>query len=316
MKFMDQSATYVKLKELVATSKSIKIAVAFWGHPAHHEIGLLQRHDEAELICNLKMGGTNPAVIEELIDGGMNVKQSDHLHGKVYLFDDAAVVGSSNISANGLSLQGSEVAGWREANILVTEKGVLEDVRAWVRELPVNSIKSNDLDAAKEAWSRRRRAGGIYAGRPTPKTVLIDDLRNDPQKFTARRLYVCLYSEGLSKAGNKSLKFAKKGLSTADADDIDGFEWDDLPDYADLICFWNEGGKFTHDGIWNMPEVRREITKFGTRLQVCIRLRKFDGYPPSRLGSVRLWSSALAAFTEDGDHQILDLGSFAEKYLR
>jgi hypothetical protein len=79
------------------------MAVAFWGDGATKGLGLDKKRGEvATVICNLKSGGTNPNEIRELWKANINPLQCDKLHGKVYLFDDCVIIGSSNASSNGL----------------------------------------------------------------------------------------------------------------------------------------------------------------------------------------------------------------------
>lgn len=316
MNFLDGSAAQTHLRRMVSQSNSIRIAVAFWGQPAPETLGLLANQKPTEVICNLKMGGTNPEAIIALQQAGIDVLQSDCLHGKVYLFDTEAIVGSSNASANGLSLQGKELGGWSEANILITESATLAAISEWFDKLPRRKIEVADLIAAKDAWSRRRRAG--LDKLPPSKSSLIEDLSRDPKPFKGRRIFVCFYSEGLSSAGEKSLKLAKqRDLNSPES--VDGFEWPELPDFADLLCFWRENGRFYHDGLVHMPETRVEITKYGTRFQVCRNVEAIGGYRQNRVGKASAWTPALKRFADDSDGAsggFLDLGEFAEKYLR
>ena len=120
IKFLDGADTTNELKKQIARSKTVRVAVAFWGEGAADELGLLARGSEATVVCNLRSGGTNPKGIRSMIDAKVQVSQCDNLHGKVYLFDNVVVIGSSNASANGLSLQGAEISGWHEANVLPT----------------------------------------------------------------------------------------------------------------------------------------------------------------------------------------------------
>ena len=57
--------------------------------------------------------------------GAERILQNDQLHAKVYIFDDTAFVGSSNASTNGLSEEGNELAGWMEANAVITDSQTL-----------------------------------------------------------------------------------------------------------------------------------------------------------------------------------------------
>ncbi len=122
MKFLDGQTATAEIKELVRGSKNVRMAVAFWGEGATEKLGLAKKGKDLTVICNLATGGTNPREIECLMKNEVAVLQCDKLHGKVYLFDnDTLVIGSSNASANGLALQGAQLAGWHEANVLIKE---------------------------------------------------------------------------------------------------------------------------------------------------------------------------------------------------
>ena len=146
---------------------TFELAVAFWGKDAARDLGLERHADDraddrpTELICNLASGGTNPDEIKKLIDFGINVKQCDTLHGKVYVFDRCFVVGSSNASANGLALQGKEVSYWHEANILSDDREIREKLSDWIDALPTKEITKKDLAAAKIKFNRRRQVDFI-----------------------------------------------------------------------------------------------------------------------------------------------------------
>jgi phosphatidylserine/phosphatidylglycerophosphate/cardiolipin synthase-like enzyme len=101
MKFLDGAAATEEIKKLTVSSKNARLAVAFWGDGATAGLGLIEKGKSATIICNLKSGGTNPQEIQKLLDNNISVKQCDTLHGKVYLFDDHVILGSSNASANG-----------------------------------------------------------------------------------------------------------------------------------------------------------------------------------------------------------------------
>ncbi len=46
----------------------------------------------------VKCGATDQTLIEEYMDKGVAVYSSSHLHAKVFVFDNLAVVGSTNVS--------------------------------------------------------------------------------------------------------------------------------------------------------------------------------------------------------------------------
>ncbi|WP_225712640.1 hypothetical protein [Bradyrhizobium semiaridum] len=191
----------------------------------------------------------------------------------------------------------------------------MDELSIWIDDLPKREIKPADLEAAEEAWSRRRRIGAI--GKPGSKATLFDDLRAQPSTFEGRRTFICVYSEGLSEGGEKALEFYRNlsGLG----DQLSAFEWDKVPDFADLICFLrDEEGRFHHDGLFHMPEIRQEVRKFRTKIQICQTIRATAGYPESRLGSAAKWAPALKSLLEDSDDptgDVLELGAFAGRYL-
>jgi hypothetical protein len=51
------------------------------------------------IICNLDMGGTNPQVIEILINGGAVIRQHERLHAKIYIGKYEAILTSANASS-------------------------------------------------------------------------------------------------------------------------------------------------------------------------------------------------------------------------
>jgi hypothetical protein len=114
MRFLNTKEALLEIRKQFETSSTADLAVAFWGKGAPEELGISKSQARLTVICNLSMGGTNPAVIRSLrtTHGAPTVRQNDRLHAKVYLFAHAAVIGSSNASANGLALEGSELTHW------------------------------------------------------------------------------------------------------------------------------------------------------------------------------------------------------------
>ena len=106
------------LANTVASDQRVQMAVAFWGAGAMQGLKL-ENHPNAQLICNLTSGGTNPHEIRKLMKAGISVRMHNRLHAKVGIVGDQfSFVGSSNMSANGLGFEGSETAFWEEANIV------------------------------------------------------------------------------------------------------------------------------------------------------------------------------------------------------
>ena len=125
MELLDGPGARKRIAALAQVSTEGRFAVAFWGIGAGEDLNILRLGSRAKVLCNLATGGTNPREIANLRNAGVRVLQSDDLHAKVYLFPGGAVIGSSNASANGLSLQGAECAGWNEANVFTADPGFL-----------------------------------------------------------------------------------------------------------------------------------------------------------------------------------------------
>lgn len=318
MRFLDGKTVQTEIEKLARSSDVIRMAVAFWGDGAPAHMGLLHGGGKVQIVCNLKMGGTNPAVIEELQAAGVSVTQSDHLHGKVYLFDSTVIIGSSNASANGLSLQSGEIAGWHEANVVTADETVFSEAVAWFEQLPKRTITTGDLARAKEAWSRRRKVG--FSNSDPKRKFLIDALKSHPSDFEGRRAYLCIYSEDMSPAGGRALKAFRKQHAAELNRNWDAFEdWPELPDFSDLVCFWSKpNGSFGFDGFWHMPEERNEVRGKGTTIQLCWEIKSIAGF--RRPGAMVHWKQALRRLKADmlakGETaELIELTTFSERYL-
>ena len=296
-RFLAQDTTIDVVRKGVASSKRAVLAVAFWGSGALREMGLDAEalSKRVRVICNLVHGGTNPSEIESLIEAGFEVAQCDRLHAKIYLFDDHAVVGSSNASANGLSFQGSELTGWLEANIMVRDEETLSSLAHWVENLPTRPIGPVDLSAAKEAWARRRAS--TIMGASSAKSVL-DLMITGRNYLEGRGIYVAVYSTAMDKEGERGLVNAQEELAI----EVDGFQsWPELPQDGTLICFWRgPRGGITFDGYKKrVPELRDRRLQ-NSSLQLCLPTEAPLGLiNPQREASA--WKNILAHFTTRRD---------------
>ena len=143
----------------------VQMAVAFWGIGAMKNLKL-KGNKNAQLICNLTTGGTNPYEIEAMIASGIQVQMHNRLHAKIGIIgNDISFVGSSNMSANGLGFEGEELTGWEEANSIT--EGIDPSIRARFEELwnQSSKITDDDLEQAKHNWASRR----IFAISQSPK---------------------------------------------------------------------------------------------------------------------------------------------------
>lgn len=150
MEFINRS--HDKIIRRIAAGENPCFAVAFWGNGAEKWVP-----KGARIICNLKMGGTNPHVIKTIMKKA-KVQQSDKLHAKIYLNDHEALVTSANASANGMGLEGKEQGGWQEAGIVANDPKTIRAISAWFEKLWDESatIGKDDLHNAMAAWKQRQ----------------------------------------------------------------------------------------------------------------------------------------------------------------
>ncbi len=134
----------------IAAEPGAKCAVAFWGKGCETLVA-----PDAQVICNLKMGGTNPYALENLATN--QIRQCDTLHAKVYIGKGSAIITSANASANGLGFEAGEQSFWKEAGVRITD---IAAVQTWFDNLwktESAEIKPRDWDDAKKIWANRQR---------------------------------------------------------------------------------------------------------------------------------------------------------------
>lgn len=249
--FLNEKQIVESISKLFSNSKKVDCAVAFIGKGA---LEIIPKNCEVRIICNLESGATNPNAIKELIERGVIIKSHPDLHAKVYIGDDYSVVGSANLSANGLGLEGSELSGWIEAGFKEKDQESLRSIRQWWKLLwtASNIITVEYLEKYLKKWEERRKI------RPTSRLVdqsLLDALIKNPESVTDRNIYVVIYKENfLSDEAQKTLNSIqdkrKYGVN------VEAYEgWDQLPEDAYLLDFHvGPRGGVTYQGIYKSPK--------------------------------------------------------------
>lgn len=187
-KFISSESDHLgSVKTMVADNDRVWAAVAFWGAGVE-EVFKPKPGCDVRIICNLHSGGCNPEVIKTLIDRFSKeaVKQLNNLHAKVVIGDSSALIGSANLSANGLGLEGTELTKWREASVLTSDPELYADTEKWFRELwaAAKSIEAEHLVEAQRRWQLRRFLGkqkrqvfeGFIADMP-PEVLAVDEIQ-------------------------------------------------------------------------------------------------------------------------------------------
>lgn len=278
--FVTSSDYLAEVKKLVQVSERLDIAVAFWGEGSDALI-VPATNRAARIICNLSSGGTNPTPIRKLIELGFVVKQQNDLHAKVILSTDVAIVGSANLSTNGLQLEGGESAGWSEAGVLVTTSEELRDIARWFEAewSRAREITTSHLDSAEAAWLLRRKA------RPKLKQAKsLFDLA--PSEVRDRGVYILIWSDDASEgayAAHLELvsKAEEDGLISPEALSQLSFYEDlgEVPQDAILISFKRHGnGKFSCDGVWlRVADLDQPANEVHRGLQIVKEIHEVQG---------------------------------------
>jgi len=248
-----------KIKELFETEEPLKCAVAFWGKKAE-ELLDNSKSSEIKIICNLESGATNPFLMEKLLKLkkekplNIHIKTKHNLHAKVYIAGNQAIIGSSNVSSNGLSLEDEEQQGYEEASIITSDEKIIKSANAWFEDLWSNfttSITKKMLDKAKEKWKSKRKTrvtNTISSGGGS----LFEELRKNPSEFKDRDDNIVLAIHRANITNERALEAVEKANNRYFGTEIAAYEyWDSLPEDSYLIVIMYDSNKiFSFWGIY------------------------------------------------------------------
>lgn len=216
--FLSSKNYFEEFRKLVESNENLSLAVAFWGQGAQTLINKAWQGQTLRILCNLGSGGTNPQVIRDLIalgkkKPGLEILTVDDLHAKVAIGETTAIVGSANISVNGLGLEGAECAGWQEAGVLVNDQAQVSEMLRWFEHLWRRGEKITDerLDKAQLAWLKNRRS------RPLAAIKLIDASINTLRN---RDIHVAVYRLLASEQAEAEADKANKEAQRSDSPEI------------------------------------------------------------------------------------------------
>lgn len=156
MQFLSGNELSNAIKKLMF-GKKIRCAVAFWGTGSETLFSTACNND-IRIVCNLRMGGTNPFSLDGFLPPRFTVRQHDTLHAKVYISETAAIVASANASTNGLGFEGREQAAWHEAGLFTEDRKMVDEIGGWFESIWCASrpIEEDDIKNAKAAWKSRQ----------------------------------------------------------------------------------------------------------------------------------------------------------------
>ena len=152
--------------------KPLQIAVSYWGEHALVTTRLRERIEEKssepiQVLCDLLSGSCNPEPIEVLTGKPteiVQVKTLSGLHAKVWICADHVIIGSANVSANGLGFDDKEsTEGNVEAAVEVCDLPFASRVQNWFNEQweRADPVDDEKIKQAKERWNKRRDSKDI-----------------------------------------------------------------------------------------------------------------------------------------------------------
>lgn len=311
--FLDERAALAEIASCIATGARARLAVAFWGDGAADRLQIGKNASRVEVVCNLRMGGTNPHEIAKLQNLGARVQHSDRLHAKVYMFDDKVILGSSNASSNGLGFQGDECGGWIEANIISTDVGLLKRLHEWWSTLDAREVTPKDLEIAIDRWSRNRSK--IVAG---PGQSIMSELRRAPTFWDGKNVFLVVVSNELDPEGEEGLETAQAELGP----ELDAFQdFPELPAEGYLVSFWRgPRGGIELDGLYERRRNPPDRRLAETTLNLCWKTDEILGLavPAAELAEWRkiIRQIVMSEFWDASENAaVVDLAEVARRFM-
>lgn len=259
-----------RLEQLLDNEHDLSLAVAFWGEGA---VTLISSRSSKNfrILCNLMSGGTNPYVIRELCelaessDGRIQIRQCDRLHAKVVVGERQALIGSANVSGNGLGLGDQGSAHWLEAGVLTSEESVVGGARSWFDQLwksdGVRGIIDADITAAIKIWTQNRR-GWQLPGDPRDEFNLRDFSAANLEGLPA---YVLLYRSRVSEEAVEAIEEFEAHQSEAGSS-LNWWPFESWPinlstekDVEHLAIYYASNGRVIVDGVCRMIGKRQPL---------------------------------------------------------
>ncbi len=269
------------IKNAIDSADEAVLAVAYIGEDACKEIGLdkglIEKGKKLEIYCDLASGACNPDELRKMIDDlNIPVFSVSNMHAKVVWTPDHVIIGSANLSANGLGFEGKELKTNIEAGVRCEDKAICDDVRGWLDRLKSKRIdtSSPDFRSAEQAWRKRRR------NRPIPGDRL-SDLFNYPESLRGRDWYAYVTSGDFQPEGKKQDAKAKKNYGP----EMSGWEFKGKKTRRGwYVDYWldDKTKKLSFTGVWKLrPDIDPQPTAHGFFYHYAINTKNWlgDGDP-------------------------------------
>jgi phosphatidylserine/phosphatidylglycerophosphate/cardiolipin synthase-like enzyme len=230
--FLSSENYFKEIQKLVRSGSNLSLAVAFWGEGGQSLIKSAYQGQKLRLLCNLGSGGTNPHVLEDLRKFSLEnteieLRCMDTLHAKLAIGENSAIVGSANVSANGLGLERSECATWEEAGYLVRDGQQIAAMQDWFERVWRQSepITEKLLKNVEAQWLKNR------ASRPSPSKSFIEASSTELKN---RGIAIAIYQEAASQKAKDALKQIKDEAAQSTGPVISNLDFfEDWPDDED-----------------------------------------------------------------------------------
>ena len=273
---------------LFENQEELNIAVAFWGIEAWQLFKNIPSNKKINLICNLESSACNPFLIETLMDiHNIQLRTNRLLHAKVLFQENNAIIGSANISANGLGFEGNELNGWIEAGVQTNDTAAILDLKDWFQKLWDSSdiLFYETIEHYKILWQSHRNSRPVNSY----QLSLLDAVKYDNDNFADRKIYFAIYrnrnasDEAIEKYESvKEIHYSLPGI-------IEFYEdWSDIPDNADIISiYFGPRGGLIIDGTYKSPEkaliesfIREDETE--GEIKIVFKSNSIHGYKLSK----------------------------------
>ena len=237
MKFLHNKNYRKEIVKVFSNCQELDVAVAFFGLDSI-ELFRKSKDKKIRVICNLESGACNPYLIEKIHKHkNVIIKTNPKLHAKTLIQKNSAIIGSANISSNGLSLEDNELSGWLETGVLTTSKSIISESKSWFNETWGSSVtvKTTDIEKYKALW-RERRNSRISKN---SSLSIIEASRTNSSTFKDRKIYFAVYrDDNPSDEAYEAFESAKAVHSNL-SEHLDFYEeWSDLPEDSYLISIY------------------------------------------------------------------------------
>jgi hypothetical protein len=218
IRLLDEKSVIAPIRKLAKGCADLRIAVAFWGTDSLKTLRLTGAKG-GRIICNLESGACNPKEIRKLRAlKKFKIKTHAQLHAKIYWSPKAAVVGSSNASANGLVVDANIAKGWREANILFDQEDELRRTGDRFNHLwkQGRAITNKLLKEADLKWKNRAKVTKVLS---VESKTLFGAFAEDASLFRNEPIFLAIYDGHISREASAEQKKWKAKKQTERFDD-------------------------------------------------------------------------------------------------